>query len=123
MFAMESMTAWISATSLIARVSSKKKKLLFSWIFLLYNSYLLLLASYCSPDQFKCRNGTCISGYKRCDGRLDCVDFSDEMQCPRLNCDRTQFKCNNGSCIPQAWRWLANALNQFIFSFYQEKIF
>jgi hypothetical protein len=73
--------------------------------FLIENYFCL--ANYCSPnDQFKCRNGTCIPISQRCDGRIDCADFTDETDCPQTNCDRYQFKCNNGSCIPLQWKWL-----------------
>uniref|UniRef100_A0A0K0CXX2 I-set domain-containing protein n=1 Tax=Angiostrongylus cantonensis TaxID=6313 RepID=A0A0K0CXX2_ANGCA len=34
--------------------------------------------SYCSPTEFRCSNGTCISVNLRCDGKQDCEDGSDE---------------------------------------------
>ena len=65
-------------------------------------------AFYCSPtEQFKCRNGTCLPISQRCDGKLDCLDFGDEIGCPQATCGSYQFRCNNGSCIPKSWRWLA----------------
>jgi low density lipoprotein-related protein 2 len=54
-------------------------------------------------DQFKCRNGTCISLNSRCDGRFDCIDYSDETQCHQAQCNKNQYKCANGTCIPSSW--------------------
>ncbi|XP_059824475.1 suppressor of tumorigenicity 14 protein [Hypanus sabinus] len=45
------------------------------------------------PNQFKCKDGSCISLKSHCDGWTDCLDGSDEMKC---NC---YFTCPSGTCI------------------------
>lgn len=35
----------------------------------------------CDADHFECRDGSCILQEKMCDGRHDCPDHSDEMNC------------------------------------------
>jgi hypothetical protein len=54
-------------------------------------------------DQFKCRNGTCIPLISRCNGKFDCIDYSDEIQCQKTGCSSNQFRCENGTCIPLSW--------------------
>ena len=38
-------------------------------------------AARCNSDQFMCKDGRCIMQTKFCDGRLDCADNSDEIDC------------------------------------------
>ncbi|XP_072441450.1 suppressor of tumorigenicity 14 protein homolog isoform X1 [Chiloscyllium punctatum] len=45
------------------------------------------------PNQFKCKDGSCISLKNHCDGWRDCLDGSDETKC---NC---YFTCPSGNCI------------------------
>ncbi|XP_055500316.1 suppressor of tumorigenicity 14 protein isoform X1 [Leucoraja erinacea] len=45
------------------------------------------------PNQFKCKDGSCISVKSHCDGWTDCLDGSDESKC---NC---YFTCPSGTCI------------------------
>ncbi|XP_067896084.1 suppressor of tumorigenicity 14 protein homolog [Heterodontus francisci] len=45
------------------------------------------------PNQFKCKDGSCISLKNHCDGWRDCLDGSDETKC---NC---YFACPSGNCI------------------------
>lgn len=35
----------------------------------------------CKPDQFRCNDGICIAGYKKCNVMIDCIDGSDEIDC------------------------------------------
>ena len=35
----------------------------------------------CGPTRLFCKSGECIEVDKRCDGRVDCVDASDEANC------------------------------------------
>ena len=45
--------------------------------------------SFCNEQQFTCKYGDCIDMTKRCDGKTDCDDGSDEYECsiivPSLN--------------------------------------
>ncbi|XP_062899270.1 atrial natriuretic peptide-converting enzyme isoform X9 [Mobula hypostoma] len=50
----------------------------------------------CSPSDFKCKSGRCISASMECDGHPDCDDSSDEKQC---ECSPSDFKCKSGRCI------------------------
>ncbi|CAF4792419.1 unnamed protein product [Pieris macdunnoughi] len=59
----------------------------------------LLTLETCSPQDWRCRNGLCVSVGARCDGTIQCYDRSDEKQC---ECDLTkQFRCGHSlSCFP-----------------------
>lgn len=41
----------------------------------------LILVENCSASDFQCQNGRCIQKEKKCNGRDDCNDFSDEQDC------------------------------------------
>ncbi|XP_037683113.1 low-density lipoprotein receptor-related protein 8 isoform X6 [Choloepus didactylus] len=58
----------------------------------------------CEKDQFRCRNERCIPSVWRCDDDDDCLDNSDEDDCPKKTCAGTDFTCDNGHCIPERWK-------------------
>ena len=46
------------------------------------DSYSKILSfSSCSQNHFTCSDGNCVEMDERCDGRLNCMDGSDEQQC------------------------------------------
>uniref|UniRef100_I3JQD0 EGF-like domain-containing protein n=1 Tax=Oreochromis niloticus TaxID=8128 RepID=I3JQD0_ORENI len=58
----------------------------------------------CELGQFRCGTGRCIPGDWHCDGTSDCVDDSDEHDCPQVTCDSSHFQClSDGECIPNLW--------------------
>ncbi|XP_072044536.1 uncharacterized protein [Amphiura filiformis] len=61
-------------------------------------------SSRCGRNSFVCNSGRCVKASKVCDGRNNCGDESDE-----LNCD-CEFPCYNGRCIPQ--RYVCDGKNQ-----------
>jgi len=43
-----------------------------------------------------CNNNRCILSSAKCDGKNDCGDSSDELNC---ECPDNGFRCTNGTCI------------------------
>lgn len=70
----------------------------------LSTSCLTAAAKQCSPEEFRCTNGQCISKTFVCDGDNDCSDHSDEASCPKPTCSPRSFQCNNSMCMPALWR-------------------
>lgn len=42
----------------------------------------LSLALSCTKDQFRCNDGRCVISSYKCDSENDCIDGSDEENCP-----------------------------------------
>ena len=52
----------------------------------------LTLSNCEAPDQFTCHTGQCVTIYRRCDNRRDCLDGSDEEQCVEIDLPSTYNK-------------------------------
>ncbi|CAG4984199.1 unnamed protein product [Parnassius apollo] len=51
----------------------------------------------CGADDFRCNNGRCIEGSRRCDRVVDCPSQEDEQNC---ECRSNEFRCvSDGFCI------------------------
>lgn len=59
-----------------------------------------LSSNSCGPHRFGCVDGTCIDKRQVCDGLYDCVDMSDELNCP---CRENEMTCANGVCVGLDW--------------------
>lgn len=69
----------------------------------------------CQADEFKCNHiHQCVAQNRTCDGKLDCIDQSDESNetCPEvIPCGSAdKFQCRNGVCVNQ--KQLCNGLNE-----------
>ncbi|CAG5865572.1 unnamed protein product [Menidia menidia] len=80
------------------------RALLFQLVFVLIYCVRWSHTEGCELGQFRCGTGRCIPGEWHCDGTSDCVDDSDEHDCPQVTCDDSHFQClSDGECIPDVW--------------------
>ena len=58
----------------------------------------------CSDDKFLCWNGKCIEKNLQCNGKIDCIDNSDEIQCVHKAEIRGQPACGKTSFAPRFYQ-------------------
>ena len=58
----------------------------------------------CSDDEFLCWNGRCINKTLQCDGKKDCLDNSDEIQCVYRAETRGEPACGKTSFAPRLYQ-------------------
>ncbi|KAG7157027.1 Low-density lipoprotein receptor class A domain-containing protein 3-like [Homarus americanus] len=58
----------------------------------------------CFQGYFQCANGVCVPNYVVCDGVLNCVTGSDEVNCTlsKGDCFDGYFQCADGVCVPNS---------------------
>ena len=67
----------------------------------LFSSLFTVKDNICdNSTMFLCKLITqCIEKEKKCDGKYDCLDQTDEINCHSTPCNETDFFCDNGVCI------------------------
>lgn len=57
-----------------------------------------------SRCDFRCKSGECIESKMLCNGKIDCLDSSDEddKRCKKPTCRPSQFQCDDGACISKS---------------------
>ncbi|KAJ8737311.1 hypothetical protein PYW07_000582 [Mythimna separata] len=58
----------------------------------------------CPPNYTRCDETRCIEQTRRCDGRNDCYDGTDEANCPSRSCGADDYQCRSGHCIESSRR-------------------
>merc|ERR1719187_1228116 len=48
---------------------------------------MVLALTTCTREQFTCADGLCVDMEQRCDGRTNCADKSDEVECKKVIVD------------------------------------
>ncbi|XP_048382693.1 prolow-density lipoprotein receptor-related protein 1-like [Stegostoma tigrinum] len=54
----------------------------------------------CDEKRIWCNGIFCLDERNVCDGKTDCADGSDEINCPNKTCLGMQWQCRNQKCIP-----------------------
>ncbi|CAD5111663.1 DgyrCDS948 [Dimorphilus gyrociliatus] len=54
----------------------------------------------CNKPSFRCTNNYCIEQSQKCDGKPDCEDESDELECGKSLCSASKRSCGKNLCIP-----------------------
>lgn len=72
----------------------------------LLNCFMLTFCVGQSPGcdslfSWQCKSGECIEFAKRCNGKSDCSDGSDETvrECISFQCPDNTFRCTYGACV------------------------
>uniref|UniRef100_A0A667YJ05 Low density lipoprotein receptor a n=1 Tax=Myripristis murdjan TaxID=586833 RepID=A0A667YJ05_9TELE len=73
------------------------------WLYSHAAVYFMITPKLCTNNEFRCRNGQCVSSSFVCDEEADCDDGSDEASCPPTTCSASSFQCNNTVCVPRLW--------------------
>ncbi|KAJ8737484.1 hypothetical protein PYW08_000079 [Mythimna loreyi] len=58
----------------------------------------------CPPYYIRCDETRCVEQSRRCDGRSDCFDGTDEANCPTRTCGADDYQCRSGHCIESSRR-------------------
>lgn len=73
----------------------------------LYDDFVFVVDNSCASSAFTCgHGGECIPAQWRCDKQNDCMDGSDEQNCPThapTSCPASLFTCDNNLCISRTW--------------------
>ncbi|KAL8596219.1 hypothetical protein ACOMHN_021259 [Nucella lapillus] len=67
-------------------------------------SHIRAVRAVCGADEYRCHDGSCIQNEWLCDTDTDCLDGSDERNCPSDCSGDHQFLCHNGQCITNEFR-------------------
>ena len=72
-----------------------------------------LCEKFCSPDEFRCRDGRCVPSHYYCDGSQDCKDGSDEPPGIFAHCNFVQAHI---LILIRLWFWSVTLLMHWFLS-------